>query len=107
MEFPAGKYSVADYKDFNAVAYVSLPYMLEKDNAEQWAMSADNVWVNQCYLYEIKEGDITGIESIGTSSNAKVVARYSVDGTKIIAPQKGINILKMSDGTTRKVVVGK
>ena len=70
-------------------------------------MSADNVWVNQCYLYEIKEGDITGIESIGTSSNANVVARYSVDGTKIIAPQKGINILKMSDGTTRKVVVGK
>lgn len=107
VEFPAGKHSIADYKDFNAVAYVSLPYMLEKDNAEQWAMSADNVWVNQCYLYEIKEGDITGIESIGTSSNAKVVARYSVDGTKIMAPQKGINILKMSDGTTRKVVVGK
>ena len=29
---------------------------------------------------------------------------YSVDGKNLLQPQKGLNILKMSDGTTRKVV---
>ena len=29
----------------------------------------------------------------------------SIDGTKLVSPQKGINIVKMSDGTTKKVLV--
>ena len=33
------------------------------------------------------------------------VARYTIDGKRISAPQKGINIIRMSDGSTRKVVV--
>lgn len=32
-------------------------------------------------------------------------ARFSADGKRIYAPQKGINIVRMSDGTTRKVMV--
>lgn len=48
----------------------------------------------------------SGIESIGNNDNgATVVARYAADGTRLSAPQKGLNILKMSDGTTRKVIV--
>lgn len=47
----------------------------------------------------------TGIITVNNSTNATVVARYAVDGTQISAPVKGINILKMSDGTTRKVMV--
>ena len=50
-------------------------------------------------------GGETGISTVGTAANATVVARYAADGTKISAPQKGLNILKMSDGTTRKVMV--
>ena len=33
------------------------------------------------------------------------VARFSADGKRISAPQKGLNIIRMSDGSTRKVVV--
>ncbi len=33
------------------------------------------------------------------------VARYTLDGKRLSAPQKGINIVRMSDGSTRKVVV--
>ena len=47
----------------------------------------------------------TGIESVNNSSEATVVARYNVNGVQIAAPVKGINIVKMSDGTTRKVLV--
>lgn len=47
----------------------------------------------------------TGIEDITTGTEATVVARYNVNGVQIAAPVKGINIVKMSDGTTRKVLV--
>lgn len=47
----------------------------------------------------------TGIEDVTTGSEATVVARYNVNGVQIAAPVKGINIVKMSDGTTRKVLV--
>lgn len=47
----------------------------------------------------------TGIEDVTTGTEATVVARYNVNGVQIAAPVKGINIVKMSDGTTRKVLV--
>lgn len=47
----------------------------------------------------------TGIKNVNNSSEATVVARYNVNGVQIAAPVKGINIVKMSDGTTRKVLV--
>lgn len=45
----------------------------------------------------------TAIKSM--NSYAGEVARYTLDGQQINAPQKGVNIVKMSDGTTRKVIV--
>lgn len=47
----------------------------------------------------------TGIEDVTTGTEPTVVARYNVNGVQIAAPVKGINIVKMSDGTTRKVLV--
>ena len=38
-------------------------------------------------------------------ANAREVARYSLDGRMLVSPQKGINIIRLSDGTTRKVMV--
>lgn len=49
--------------------------------------------------------DPAGINDAQTVSNKTVAARYTMDGRQIAAPKKGINILKMSDGTTKKVVV--
>lgn len=51
------------------------------------------------------QNNSTAIETVNTGANAKVVARYAANGTQLSAPQKGLNILKMSDGTTRKVIV--
>ena len=47
-----------------------------------------------------------GIES-AKAADAKEASRYSLDGKRIYLPAKGINIVKMTDGTTRKVVVKK
>lgn len=46
----------------------------------------------------------TGINGISADGTVEV-ARFSADGKRISAPQKGINIIRMSDGSTRKVVV--
>ena len=48
----------------------------------------------------------TGIAAVKESAPKAVeVARYSLNGARLTAPQKGVNIVKMSDGQTRKVVV--
>ena len=49
---------------------------------------------------------VVGIEDVNAAgSNAAEVARYNVNGVQLSAPQKGLNIVKYSDGTTKKVVV--
>ncbi len=49
----------------------------------------------------------TGIKAVSTSTSASAieVERYTIDGTHIASPQKGINIIRMSDGTVKKVLV--
>lgn len=55
---------------------------------------------------EIAPYGSSGISGTTTeAAGATEVARYSIDGTKLSAPAKGVNIIKMSDGTTRKVIV--
>ena len=47
----------------------------------------------------------TGINGVYNNGDATVVTCYNVDGTQISAPQKGLNIVKLSDGRTLKVMV--
>lgn len=47
----------------------------------------------------------SGINSPSSQASATEVARYTLGGTRIMAPQRGVNIVKMSDGYVRKVVV--
>ncbi len=50
--------------------------------------------------------DVTGIENIENRPSASAVnGIYTINGMKINTLQKGINIIKMADGTTRKVVI--
>ena len=47
----------------------------------------------------------TGITGTQTSADVCEVARFTIDGKRISQPQRGINIVKYSDGTVKKVVV--
>ena len=53
---------------------------------------------------EINAG-ATGIDATENASEATAVEFYSINGVRLAAPQKGINIVKMSDGTVSKVLV--
>ena len=54
---------------------------------------------------KIVEFDATGIDKVTTSTDAKELSRYSVNGQRLSAPAKGLNIVKYSDGSVKKVAV--
>ena len=57
------------------------------------------------YFENIVEFDATGIDKTTTSTDVEEVSRYSLNGQRLAVPVKGLNIVKYSDGTVRKVVV--
>jgi hypothetical protein len=57
-------------------------------------------WVEKCVADKS-----SGVNKVSTDPNAYEVARYSIMGVKLNAPVNGINIIKMSDGTVKKVLV--
>lgn len=68
------------------------------------AYQAADVWKEFWNLQEIDA--ITGISSaVVPKTDAKGVGLYSITGVKIEQKRPGINIIKMSDGSIRKVLV--
>lgn len=64
-------------------------------NAEQWRNFGNIVALT----------DPSGIESTTTTQQPTIVERYTIDGKRINQPQRGLNIIRMSDGTTKKVII--
>lgn len=46
----------------------------------------------------------TGVDAVASANRVKIAGIYRANGVKVVSLQKGINIVKMSDGTTRKIV---
>ena len=53
----------------------------------------------------IASAGTTGIERAESSEQTVEVARYTLDGRRVAAPVRGVNIVKYSDGTVVKQVV--
>lgn len=58
-------------------------------------------------VIELNSSIIEAIAPVMTEegSTPQVQARYTIDGRRIAVPQPGVNIIKMSNGTIRKVMV--
>ena len=67
----------------------------------------DDYWLSGFgdYFENIVEFEATGIDKTTTSTDVEEVARYSVNGQRLSAPTKGLNIVKYSDGSVKKVAV--
>lgn len=68
-----------------------------------WAM-IDNVKLTY-YGTASTKVPTTGIAKVTEDQNAKVTAIHTLSGTKVNALQKGINLVKYSNGTIKKVLV--
>ncbi|MBP3830388.1 MAG: leucine-rich repeat domain-containing protein [Bacteroidaceae bacterium] len=77
---------------YNATLYVPKGTKSKYKAAKGWK---DFVW--------IEEFDATDIESIQDIHHESSL--FSINGTRIPKMKRGINIIKMSDGTTKKVLV--
>lgn len=79
----------------DATLYVPQGCIEKYENADYWR-----------YFQMIKEiGTQTGIDSATTSDDVKEVARYGINGQLLNGPTNGVNIVKYSDGTTKRVMV--
>ena len=62
-----------------------------------------NYWFPEMPVFAMKSS--TAISSVEDGAEVREVARYSVDGKLLQGAQKGLNIVRYSDGTVKKVVV--
>ena len=49
--------------------------------------------------------DPAGIDGVKVEGENEIVARYTLDGRRLPAPKKGINIVKYANGKTAKIIV--
>lgn len=69
----------------------------------------------QCYdIYILNEGEkskaeearlATGVKDINADKGHKIVAVYNINGARLNSTARGINIIKYSDGTVKKVII--
>ena len=50
-------------------------------------------------------GDDTGIESLSHDAYSHVAVYYDTNGIRLQHPRRGLNLVRMDDGTVRKVMV--
>lgn len=99
MDLEPGHYTmsgVVAYEDDNTGYYITTPFSIAFD-----------VEANHPTTIELCP-DPTAVAAApapADSAPAKAAACYAPDGRRISTPQSGLNIIKMTDGTVRKVIV--
>ena len=104
---PAGSYVLQNNAE--GVAF----YNVENDNAQRVVQYTAYLTLPETaqqanrLIFALGENDVTGIKGVETAaeSTATVVEIYDLSGRQVSAPVKGINLMKMSDGSVKKVIV--
>lgn len=93
-------------QNMHIIAFVSRPMKeQEKDGKTALASAMNDLWVDNTNMVAVGDSDLTDISNIINWNDVKEVGRYTIDGQKLNAPTKGINLVKLSNGQTIKVVV--
>ncbi len=92
-----------DYDQLYVVAFIS--GSMEELQDDQWVYNniADGM-VNNVNC--VKAVDVPeGISAVTVSSDDKTPSYYTIDGRQISTPGKGVNIIRYTDGTVKKIYV--
>lgn len=90
--------SLADVTGKATQGWFDLRFLLQ-DEAGNWQEQVVSP------AFRIDDLISTAVEEVNAAADVREVARYSVDGRQLSAPQPGLNIIRMSNGTSRKVWV--
>ncbi len=89
------------------IAFICGPMVTRTNGTLAWADPYD-AYVNNCEEVTI-DGTIVGAgierETAISDTPAQETARYTIDGRLLTAPTRGINLVKNSDGTVKKVLI--
>lgn len=97
MDLEPGHYTmsgVVAYEDDNTGFYITTPFSIAFD-----------IEANHPTTIELCPAPTAVAAAPANSTPAKAAACYAPDGRRISTPQPGLNIIKMTDGTVRKVIV--
>lgn len=94
LPFEFGSNSIMNGVRDNAVLYIP------KGSSSAYSKAID--WRE---FKNIVEFDPTSIENINTAKDIKKTSSYALDGQRLDHPRRGLNIVKYSDGTVRKILV--
>lgn len=97
MDLEPGHYTmsgVVAYEDDNTGFYITTPFSIAFD-----------IEANHPTTIELCPDPAAVAAASANSAPAKAAACYAPDGRRISTPQPGLNIIKMTDGTVRKVIV--
>lgn len=93
--------------DKNALATAEVEVQViryDVDMSKGFPQQGDNSYPGSKITIKLTTDQTAGIQDVTVAGNSKEVARYTLDGRKLSAPQKGINIVKYADGRTVKVL---
>lgn len=80
-------------------------YYLANDVADA-PLSSTSIASEKGWTVTVKgDGSGSGVDTVNAHTSATPTAYYTIDGRLHSTPQQGVNIMKMSDGTTRKIIV--
>lgn len=70
-------------------------------------VDANNEFAVKAYIFSFSDEDLTptAVRQIETAEEATVVGIYSLDGARQNQLQRGINIIRLSDGSVKKILV--
>jgi len=89
--------------NFNGVPLKDATLYVPKGTKEKYM--AAQYWQNFGTIIEMDEVAASVDETISNSVETMVMGRYALDGQRMATQQKGLNIIRLSDGTVRKVMV--
>ena len=94
-----GEYAFNNANIDQATLHVPAASISDYQEAEAWSQFAR--------IVPLTDEEMTGIENVNADNHSKVKDSviYGIDGRRLNQKQRGLNIIRMSDGTTRKVMV--
>ena len=98
FEISSNVFEVVDFTTFTT-NFTSATLLVPAGTKSKYeSKSAWNKFTN------IVEMELNSVKSAQTDVTVEEMERYNISGQRISAMQKGLNIVKMSDGTTKKVM---
>jgi hypothetical protein len=101
LEYDPYSYFRQPYNNFSDKTYENAVLLVPQKNGGYKSRSGWKLFNN------VIESDdwITKIQTINGTDNTEIVRRYDLNGRLMTNSYHGVNIIKMSDGTVKKVVV--